>query len=256
MLKISVVLCGAASLLLSSFAFSESVITPLTPQTVEYQVKYGDVDLGKARFQLEKSAQQYQYIFDSALSLLVLTDVRHAVSEFNVQDGKIHPTRFFHNRKGFGPDFQEQIVFLPEQKSIVSRYKDKKKKFQYTKDIWDVLSVQMQLRLDLAKKKQILKYDVVRSNKEDDIELATLGGEKLTVGSKTFDTIKLEIVRDAEKRKKRQTYVWVAPKYGFLPIKVQHVKKGSNQFQLFLKSAQYLGESPIVTIPNTAKPKG
>ncbi|WP_133406824.1 DUF3108 domain-containing protein [Parashewanella tropica] len=254
MLKINVMLFGALSLFFSMLTSAEGNITPLTPQTIEYQVMYGDIDLGKARFQLEKSDQQYQYIFDSALSLLVLTDIRHVVSEFTVKDGQVNPTRFFHKREGFGPDYQEQIVFLPEQGSIISRYKDKKKKFEFANDIWDVLSVQMQLRLDAQKQKKSFKYDLIRSNKEDDVELAVMGTEILKIGSLSFDALKVEVVRDPKKRKKRQTYVWVAPKYGYLPIKVQHMKKGSNQFQLYLKSAEFLGESPVVTFP-TPKPK-
>lgn len=112
--------------------------SPLAPHTAEYQVNYGEINLGGARFMLlPPEGDFYQYKLDSDLSLLVLSDKRHIRSEFTYQDGQLTPLRFSHQRTGTGPNFNEQIAFAKEQGKIFSRYKDEKSKLDYSGTLYD-----------------------------------------------------------------------------------------------------------------------
>ncbi len=215
-------------------------LSPLTPQMAEYKVYYDNIELGKARYKLQGDNKHFTYTFESALALLVLSDNREVTSEFSVKNNIIQPLRYFHARKGTGHDYQEQLVFLGKQKKIYSRYKGKKKEFDYNQRFYDSLSVQMQLRLDVAAKKPQLKYELIKGNKKDDYAFKIDGKEQILVAGKTYQTIKLEVVR---KSKKRQTYIWLAPEIAYLPVKLTHFKKGNKQLEILISSYSFTADN-------------
>ncbi|MCL1125490.1 DUF3108 domain-containing protein [Shewanella surugensis] len=237
-------------------------LTPLTPQTAEYQVNYGSIELGKARYQLlPKQGDIYQYRFDSDVSLLVLWDKRHIVSEFTLQDGNLAPIRYTHDRTGTGSDYQDQTVFLKDKQEIFSRYKDKKIKLPYKERIYDPLVAQLQIRLDLSKNKNSLEYNMVKEGEIDDYKFKVVGREKIKVVGGVYDTIKIEVVRDS---KKRQTFFWMAPSLAYLPIRLTHFEKGSKQLDIQLLKYKFSPElttetktqsAPSQPTPVTQKPK-
>ncbi len=206
--------------------------SPLAPHTAEYQVNYGEINLGGARFMLlPPEGDFYQYKLDSDLSLLVLSDKRHIRSEFTYQDGQLTPLRFSHQRTGTGPNFNEQIAFAKEQGKIFSRYKDEKSKLDYSGTLYDALMVQLQFRLDLAAGKEPLAYELVKDNEIDDYRFKIVGKERMTLDSGVYNTVKLEVVRDSTKR---QTFVWMAPDLGWLPMRLTHFESGSKQLDIKL----------------------
>ena len=226
----------------SSF-ISAQTLSPLTPQRAEYKVYYGDIELGKARYHLENTdKKQYRYTFESALALLVLSDNREVSSEFSVENNVIKPLRYFHDRKGTGRDYQEQLVFLEQQKKIYSRYKGNKKEFEYKNNFYDSLSIQLQLRLDVANHKNAYQYELIKSNKKDDYTFKNDGEEVIEVNGIKYDTVKLEVVR---KNKKRQTYIWIAPKLAYLPVKLSHLKKGKLQLEIYISSYSFIGSDKL-----------
>ncbi|MGB0894706.1 MAG: DUF3108 domain-containing protein [Parashewanella sp.] len=229
-----------------SFCFSALLsaapLCPLVPHTAEYRVFYGDksIDLGKARFQLQLNGDRFLYQFDSALSLLALSDKRHVTSEFSVSKHHIFPIRYFHDRTGFGSDYQEQIVYLKQQGNIISRYKGDTKKYPYAPNLFDSMSLLMQLRLDLMYGKGELKYKLLKGKKIDDYQFKVLNQNTIKLASNSYNTVKLEVVR---KSKKRQTYIWLAPELGYLPIKVSHYKKGDKQLEIQLINQSFLNST-------------
>ncbi len=224
--------------------FTQAEITPLTPQTAEYQVYYGSIELGKARYQLSpKQGDIYQYRFDSDVSLLVLWDKRHILSEFTAKNGHLLPIRYTHDREGTGSDYQDQTVFLSDKQEIFSRYKDKKTKLPYKEPIYDPLMAQLQFRLDISKGAKNLEYKMVKEGKIDDYKFKVIGREQIKVISGIYDTVKIEVVRD---NKKRQTFFWMAPSLAYLPIRLSHFEKGSKQLDIQLLNYQF---SPELSAP-------
>ncbi|WP_299494588.1 DUF3108 domain-containing protein [uncultured Shewanella sp.] len=232
----------------------QATITPLTPQTAEYQVYYGSIELGQARYQLSpKQGSIYQYRFDSDVSLLVLWDKRHILSEFTVEDDNLIPIRYTHDRKGTGSDYQDQTVFLKDKQEIFSRYKDKKVKLPYKELIYDPLMAQLQFRLDISKGAKNLEYKMVKEGEVDDYKFKVLGREQIKVVSGVYDTIKIEVVRDS---KKRQTFFWMAPSLAYLPIRLTHFEKGSKQLDIQLLKYKFSPElsTQVETKADTTPP--
>ena len=232
--------------------------SPLTPHIAEYQVNYGNIELGKARYKLPPSDNdQFTYQFDSALSLLMLTDVRQIRSEFSLVDGQLVPMRYSQQRDGTGPSFNEQSAFAKAQGVVHTRYKDEKGKLPYEGVLFDPLMVQLQFRLDLSAGKEPLHYKMVKDNEIDEYDFKIVGNERLNIESGSYETVKIEVVRSSAKR---QTFFWMAPDLSYLPVRLTHFEKGDKQLDIkllnyhFYNTETAMPDSSTLTEPNSTKP--
>ncbi|ABV87711.1 DUF3108 domain-containing protein [Shewanella pealeana] len=212
--------------------------TVLTPHTAEYQVYYGSIELGRARYILEApQGNFFQYRFDSDVGLLMLSDKRHILSEFTLEDAnQLVPMRYSVERTGTGPSFREQAAFAKGQNVVHSRYKDERAKFPYDNQLFDPLMVQLQFRLDMQAHKDELHYTMVKEGEVDDYAFKIVGKERVNIESGSYQTVKFEVVRDS---KKRQTFFWMAPDLSYLPIRLTHFEKGSKQLDIKLLNYRF-----------------
>ncbi|WP_229785822.1 DUF3108 domain-containing protein [Shewanella litoralis] len=221
-----------------------AILAPLTAHTAKYTVYYGSIELGEANYRLPATdSGYYVYEFDSDVSLLMLSDERHLKSEFTLENGKLVPFRYTHERTGTGSDYTEQTAFAKAQAFIHTIYKQEALKLPYEENIFDPLMVQLQFRMDLAANTRPLDYKMVKEKEVDDYQFRVLGKETLTLNSGTYDTVKVEVIREAKKAKKRQTYFWMAPDLAYLPVRLSHFSKGSKQLDIQL--ASYHFEKPL-----------
>ncbi|MGS0674587.1 DUF3108 domain-containing protein [Shewanella sp. 0m-4] len=218
--------------------------TALTPHTAEYQVNYGSIELGRARYILDApDGNLFQYRFDSDVGLLMLSDQRHIRSEFTLEgNNQLMPMRYSVERTGTGPSFREQAAFAKGQNVIHSRYKDERTQFPYDSQLFDPLMVQLQFRLDMEAHKDELHYTMVKEGEVDDYAFKIVGKERVNIDSGSYQTIKFEVVR---KSKKRQTFFWMAPELSYLPIRLTHFEKGSKQLDIKLLNYHFAPVKPI-----------
>ena len=205
----------------------------LTPHTAEYQVNYGSIELGRARYILSAiDSNLFQYRFDSDIGLLMLSDKRHIRSEFTVENSnQLIPMRYSVKRTGTGPSFTEQAAFAKGQNVDHSRYKDERATFAYDSELFDPLMVQLQFRLDMQAHKDELHYTMVKEGEVDDYSFKVVAKERVNIDSGSYQTIKFEVIRDSTKR---QTFFWMAPDLSYLPIRLTHFEKGSKQLDIKL----------------------
>ncbi|WP_394201896.1 DUF3108 domain-containing protein [Shewanella waksmanii] len=222
--------------LIVSFA-SAAAYSPLTPQTAEYRVSYGSIGLGKARYILKAPNDNlYHYRFDSDISLLMLSDRRTVTSDFSLENGQLMPLRYLHRRSGTGSDYQEQAAFAKDQQVVHSRYKDERAKLPYTDTLFDPLMVQLQFRMEMAEGKKQLNFSMVKEGEIDEYDFNVVSKERLNIESGSYETVKIEVVRSS---KKRQTFFWMAPELGYLPIRLTHFERGSKQLDIKLLNYKF-----------------
>lgn len=222
-----------------------AILSPLTAHTAKYNVFYGSIELGVANYRLPATDSGfYSYHFDSDVSLFILSDQRHLKSEFTLEDGKLVPFRYIHERTGTGSDYTEQTAFAKAQQFIHTIYKQEALKLPYEEKVFDPLMVQLQFRMDLAANIRPLDYKMVKEKEVDDYQFRVLGKEKVIIESGTYDTVKVEVVRDSTKR---QTFFWMAPDLAYLPVRLSHFSKGSKQLDIQLASYQFEQPLPPMT---------
>jgi len=223
--------------------------TPLTPHTAEYQVNYGSIELGRARYILSAPEDHlFRYRFDSDVSLLVISDQRHIRSEFSLQGDQLMPMRYSVERTGTGSDFREQVAFAKAQHVVHSRYKGERAEFPYDQVLFDPLMVQLQFRLDRVAHKKSMHYTMVKEGEIDNYDFKLIGQEQVNLDSGSYQTIKFEVKRDS---KKRQTFFWMAPELSYLPVRLTHFEKGSKQLDITLLNYKF-EPAPLPHAPDKA----
>lgn len=98
----------------------------------------------------------------------------------------------------------------------------------------DMLDLELQVREDIKHKHMRESYLLADDKGIKTISFVNEGAEKVTTQGGEFDTIKLRLVQDSDKRK---TYFWLAPKLDYLPVRV-HQDDGNLSYELDLTSYQ------------------
>ncbi|EWH12153.1 hypothetical protein DS2_00480 [Catenovulum agarivorans DS-2] len=198
----------------------------LTPFTAKYKVSKGRLNLGSAKRQLSQIGEnRFTFSYFSDLSLLILSDHRRETSELIIeQNQKVKPLRYLFKREGTGSDKSTTLEFTNGQVLDV----EADRPIDVAKDIqwYDEVSYQLQLKLDLAAGKQEMQYYLVNHKKRDKLyHFKVVAEELLEVPAGKIETVKLQRIRDDSSD--RVTEFWLAPKLGYLLVRIRQERGGS-----------------------------
>ena len=96
----------------------------------------------------------------------------------------------------------------------------------------DMLNLELQVREDIKHKQLKSSYLLADDKGIKKISFVNEGEEKIQTNAGEYDTVKIRLVQDSEKRK---TYFWLAPKLDYLPVRV-HQDDGNLSYDLNLTS--------------------
>jgi hypothetical protein len=82
----------------------------------------------------------------------------------------------------------------------------------------DMLDLELQVREDIKHNKLQPSYLLADDKGVSKISFVNEGNEKVTTDVGTYDTVRVRLVQDNQKRK---TYFWLAPKLDYLPVQVR-----------------------------------
>ena len=249
--------------LIIAFAATPTLASAIiTPFEATYAVYYGSLKLGEVRYRFKKHSQDiYQFDFDSQLRMLLLTDQRSVISHFKHQEKTLVPIYFTHQRSGTGKEYSEEIYFRQDSNTIDSQYKNRFKKTSYSASIYDPLSVQLQMRMDLLNNITELEYDIMLKNKVDEFRFRYHGSETLAFEEAgTFKTLKFEFVSD---KRDKTTWLWFAESMEYLPLRIMYTEKGKNKGKVNMHLLRYQTAHETIafedknhdTTPNRFKPR-
>ena len=94
----------------------------------------------------------------------------------------------------------------------------------------DMLDLELQVREDIKHKQLKPSYLLADDKGIKKISFVNEGEEAVQTDAGVYDTVKVRLVQDNEKRK---TYFWLAPKLDYLPVRV-HQDDGSLSYDLIL----------------------
>lgn len=98
----------------------------------------------------------------------------------------------------------------------------------------DMLNLELQVREDIKYKRLQPSYLLADDKGVSKISFVNEGEEKVITDAGTFDTVRIRLVQENQKRK---TYFWLAPKLDYLPVQVRQ-DDGSISYVLNLTSYQ------------------
>lgn len=201
----------------------------LAPFVARYQVNKGFVPLGTARFTLHRTAPhcyRYHYRADtSGLVSLFRSDVISETSDFCIVDGRFRSLsdRFVHTGDGKADNFA--LRFDWQTMTVISA---SGKKRHLPPHAMDRQTMQIWLRDKLEKAgkhlpKRPFPVTIVDNRHITTYRVELTGHQRLHVGAGTFQTVELDRIGG-----RRRMRFWLAPKLGYLPVKVEQSREGGS----------------------------
>lgn len=191
----------------------------LTGFSATYAVK-ADGKTGTATRTLSKNGNSYSYsVKASAAGIASLNQS----ANFSLSGGRILPSNSSMSVRVLGVGNTHSTKFNNSAKTVVSTYKGKSTTLKMTRQAYDDLSMEAQIRQEMINGRFSGSYDLVKKTNIETTKFKKSGSSKLTVPAGTYDVIRIDrIHHDSD----RSTSFWVAPSLNYLPVKVSQVNDG------------------------------
>lgn len=146
-------------------------------------------------------------------------------STFSSSDDKnLQPELYTYDRNGLGRDRTARITFDWANQKVINDINNNPWKMKIPLGTQDKVSFQVQLQRDLiAGKTENLAYTIADGGKIKEYQFAIIGNERLKTPLGQVDTVKIKRTR---KDSDRVTYAWMAPKFGYLLVRMQQEEDG------------------------------
>ena len=169
-----------------------------------------------------------------------------SVLEFH-DDGRLYPATYSHKRRGTSHDHDKELVFDWAECTVIDLLKPARNPLPVDKPAYDTLGYQAQMRLDLMHDPELqhAEYSVTNGFRNRVYSFYRLSEEVLDTPLGKLNTIKFERAGDDDGR---QVFVWVAPDWDYLLVRIDQVKKpGAKAERLLLLRADIAGR-PVEAI--------
>lgn len=203
------------------------------PYHASYVLSRRGTERGEATRLLEKTDDgQWRYYTSTRARMLVLSDRRENETFFDMRNGRVKPLLFDYSREGTGSNQYLRVRFDHDNEQVISEGDDPVE-VEWHPELLDPNAVLHQLQIDVAGDDDNWTYPLVdeRGNYRD-YEFARNGEEQVETPFGTFDAIKVERVRDHDRRR---TLFWFAPELNYTLVKMQQIEDGREQLQIQLQ---------------------
>lgn len=231
-LESSVFYCMIQKILIKSFCtltvslvlFSTQAVMAL-PEAFQatYAVAKGSLNLGTLTAKLKYSGNTYHYDkFTKATGIAkILTGIKITEKTTGHKNGEnIVPKYYLFNQSRRSKSRIDKATFSKTQ--AVGSYKNVPYNISIKPGTQDRASLEIALARDLATNKQPLVYNVVERGKIKQYQFQILGNEQVQTSAGTFNTVKVKVVREGNKR---ETVFWMAKEIDYIPVKIRHREK-------------------------------
>ncbi len=193
------------------------------PYAVKYEVNYNGIKVGEMTQQLTASTNGRQTLqtvaYTTGLVSWLKSDKVTERSIWHDEGGALMPLSYTYRYSGNNKEAFERLDF-DWQTGIVKSLRDGKvTELAVEAGTFDKHMYQLPLRRDLAKGLRQLRYPVADRGKLEQYEFEVLAEEPVETGSLgKVNCLKLQ---------KGTTFIWVAQKFDYLPVKIEKDEDGS-----------------------------
>lgn len=214
----------------------------ITPFRMDYHVLRDGWHLGNAVFILEKHDDAWEFRSRAHASGLAALFVRSTFSEssrFTVRAGVLHPMDYTYTDSG-KPRHDERIVFDWDRHQAKDTKGGDTKALPLARGMLDRLTAQLELSRELSAGVGLPDaFVVVNGGEIKRFHLERRGHDEIATPAGNFETV--HVVRK-DPKSKRVTAFWLAPKYQWLPVKIEQREPGKATVTFVLTKLQWLAK--------------
>ena len=191
---------------------------PLTTYKATYHATF-DRFSGKATMGLKKNPDTDEYIYSSVTKPRGVAALMGKIREwsvFTLDNSKVVPKIYTHKSRD-----KQNIIYDWSAKKAKSTADGKNIDLNLKGNELDLMSLQMQLKLDLKKGDLKESYTIINDNKIKTYMITPLEKENVTVDGKTYLSQKIKQQRTGSSR---HNYLWLAEDIDFTLVKMQQYK--------------------------------
>ena len=227
MLRFRQVLVAALTIAFGSPA-SASAIGDLPSYRAVYRVERDGKNSGTAEWSLTYDAERDVYRFVSSLSAkgilrLALPEPILERAVFRYENGAIVPTEFFYEdgtRRGEGSFY---TAFDWPKNRAITIGRGRRSDLEVQPGVLDRATMHVALMRDLASGEAPRTYRLADDDRIQAYSYARNGQETVSTPAGTFAT---EVLAQQREGSSRRLLLWLAPEFGFLPVRMEQHKNG------------------------------
>ncbi|MGH8274460.1 MAG: DUF3108 domain-containing protein [Gammaproteobacteria bacterium] len=205
-----------------------------------YRVLRGSLHIGTAQYTLERNGRSWYFHSEAhatGLAGIFFHSTFRESTRFTIADRLIRPFAYAYSDSG-DKSHDETIRFDWANGKALDTQNGKTKTPALAPGRLDRLSAQLAISRRLAAGVPVtVPYHIIKGGEVDTYHLVRKKNETITTPAGKFETVL--VVRD-NPGSKRTTRFWLAPKYAWLPVKMQHVSPGDATYSFILEKLQWL----------------
>ena len=213
----------------------------IKPFSAKYRAYYSGVAINATR-ELKKMNGNIMMVDFRAKSFLI--DINESASLLWLVDkpSRLTPLDYQYRRTGIGKKRHTHFQFDWQLEQVVNTREKTHIPIPPNSPVFDKLTYQLQLQHDLINGKTELDYLVVDGQTLKNYRFRIVGEELLTTELGKLATIKVERVRDNDKR---TTSIWFAKDWNYLLVQLEQQEKNGDKYLIQLLNATVDGTSVV-----------
>lgn len=209
----------------------------LQPFVAEYSVKYAAFSVGGSRLELRRDSQPGRWIVESradasGLARLVASGTLRQTSWIQVDGSRSRPLRF---RFDDGMERSKEDVAIDFDWSagrVTGTAKGEAVDVPTQPELQDPVSMQIATMLALQDGRQPGRQPMIEGTKIKVYDYQLLRSERLDTALGPLDTV---VYSSSRQGSDRVTYIWLAPKLGYLSVRLEQQRDGKRLFAMYLQ---------------------
>ena len=231
--SIKIPLLLVTALLLSCAAHAAS----LPDFEASYQLTRGNLRIGTSTTRLVNQ-ENNGYLYESRswpISWVswFLNDKLHETSSGRLDENGLRPLSYHYSRSGGKKEREASLTFDWNAMTVANHVEDSRWKMDIPVGTLDKLASQLGMMLALGRGETDITFNIADGGKLKQYRFKVLEHETLELPAGQFNTVKLTVLRD---NNKRETYLWCAPQLNYLPVRIWQREKDDAIYQSDLES--------------------
>lgn len=217
---------------------------------MRYNVLHGGFKAGEATFSLSRDGDDWLYQWRAhptgLASLFVHSTFREA-SRFSVVGGRLRPLSYAYTDSG-RPDRDETIRFDWDDRTALDTNDGRTKHIPLSRGMLDRIASQLAISRRLAAGLPLpTTYQVINGGRLRTYTVRELRREKIHTPAGEFDTV---VVQRSDSDSDKTFVFWLAPKYAWLPVRLEQREPGKTTDTSVLTRLQWLPTPPTASATN------